>query len=100
MIIDSANERMNVDSFRFPDHAGSERDVREFWQRNSMDALSSSVHLDAMVSGTSYVLVWADKQGRPTITPYSCEQMVVQYKTGSLTEIQAAALFIMDPWGQ
>ncbi|SCD90646.1 Phage portal protein, SPP1 Gp6-like [Streptomyces sp. ScaeMP-e83] len=100
MIIDSANERMNVDSFRLPDHEGSDKDVREFWQRNSMDAFSSSVHLDAMVAGTSYVLVWADAEGRPTITPYSGEQMVVQYKTGSLTEIQAAALFIQDAWGR
>ncbi|MFE5092080.1 phage portal protein [Streptomyces sp. NPDC056638] len=100
MIIDSANERMNVDSFRFPDHEGSEKVVREIWQRNSMDAFSSSVHLDAMIYGTSYVLVWADEAGQPTITPYSAEQMVVHYKTGSLTEIEAAALFIMDPWGR
>ncbi|MFJ2114152.1 phage portal protein [Streptomyces sp. NPDC087850] len=100
MIVDSSNERMNVDSFRFPDYSQSAKDVREIWQRSSMDAFSSSVHLDAMIHGSAYVIVWADHQGQPLITPYSAEQLVVQYKTGSLTEIEAAALFLIDPWGR
>ena len=97
MIIDSTNERLHIDSFRLPDSPGTDKDAREFWQRSSMDAFSNSVHLDALIQGVSYVLVWADRDGEPTITPVSGEQMAVQYKAGSLTELEAAARFAHGP---
>ncbi|MFG3582569.1 phage portal protein [Streptomyces sp. NPDC047990] len=100
MIIDSTNERLTIDTFRIPDAPGTDKDAREFWQRSSMDAFSNSVHLDALIMGASYVLVWADKAGEPTITPVSGEQMAVQYKAGSLTELEAAARFYTDTWGR
>ncbi|WP_340376595.1 phage portal protein [Streptomyces sp. SS7] len=100
MIVDSTNERLHVDCFRLPDSPGTDKDSREFWQRSSMDAFSNSVHLDALIQGVSYVLVWADRNGDPTITPVSGEQMAVQYKAGSLTELEAAARFYLDSWGR
>ncbi|WP_079053791.1 phage portal protein [Streptomyces graminilatus] len=100
MIVDSTNERLHVDCFRLPDFPGTDKDSREFWQRSSMDAFSNSVHLDALIQGVSYVLVWADRNGDPTITPVSGEQMAVQYKAGSLTELEAAARFYLDSWGR
>ncbi|MFJ8041203.1 phage portal protein [Kitasatospora sp. NPDC096147] len=100
MIVDSANERMFVEGFRFPGSSGADRDARTFWQRSSMDAFSNSVHLDAMIQGTAYVLVWADKDGQPSIRPVSAESMAVQYKAGSLTELEAAANFYSDAWGR
>ncbi|MFF4557174.1 phage portal protein [Streptomyces sp. NPDC001422] len=100
LVIDSTNERLTIDSFRIPDSPGTDKDAKEFWQRSSMDAFSNSVHLDALIMGNSYVLVWADKAGEPTITPVSGEQMAVQYKAGSLTELEAAARFLTDTWGR
>jgi hypothetical protein len=100
MIVDSTNERLHIDSFRVPDSPGTDKEAREFWQRSSMDAFSNSVHLDALIQGVAYVLVWADSTGEPTITPVSGEQMAVQYKAGSLTELEAAARFYMDAWGR
>lgn len=100
MIVDSTNERLVVDSFRIPDAPGSVKDALEFWQRNRMDSFSNAVHLDALVTGKSFVIVWADKQGEPTITPVPWDQMAVQYKAGSYTELEAAARFYMDTWGR
>ncbi|MGG2462847.1 phage portal protein [Streptomyces sp. RGM 3693] len=100
LIIDSATERMTVDAFRIPESPGTDKDAWEFWQRSSMDVLSNAVHLDAMVQGRAYVLVWADEEGEPSILPVSAENMVVQYKPGSRTELQAAARFFMDDWGR
>ncbi|WP_280676808.1 phage portal protein [Kitasatospora sp. MAA19] len=99
MIVDSANERMHVDSFSLPGESGTDKDAREFWQRSSMDALSTAVHLDAMIQGTAYVKVW-EKAGEPLITPASADSMAVQYRTGSLTELDAAAHFTTDDWGR
>jgi hypothetical protein len=100
LIIDSATERMRVEGFRLPSKGGMDEDARSFWQRNSLDALANGVHLDAMVQGRAYVIVWADKDGEPLITPVSAEEMVVQYKPGSFTELEAAARFFQDAWGR
>ncbi|MFE7113930.1 phage portal protein [Streptomyces sp. NPDC057654] len=100
LIVDSSTERLGVDGFRMPDATGTDRDARFIWQRNSMDAFSNSVHLDALVQGQSFILVWADKHGQPAITPVSAEHMAIQYKPGSLAELEAAARFYHDDWGR
>ncbi|MEU3351289.1 phage portal protein [Streptomyces sp. NPDC037389] len=100
LIIDSATERMVVEGFRLPDSPGFDTDAREFWQRNSLDVLSNAVHLDAMLQGRAYVLVWLGDDGKVRITPRSGENMVVEYKAGSQTELEAAALFFTDSWGR
>jgi hypothetical protein len=98
-IVDSTNERLHVDSFRISGEDDG-KDAREFWQRSSMDAYSSSVHLEALITGVSYVVVWADAKGEPTITPVPGSRMAVSYKAGSLWELEAAARFEMDSWGR
>ncbi|MEU3436739.1 phage portal protein [Streptomyces sp. NPDC006863] len=97
-IVDSTNERLHVDSFRIPDDDG--KDTRRFWQQSSMDAYASSVHLEALITGIAYVVVWADAKGEPTITPVPSSRMAVSYKPGSLWELEAAARFEMDAWGR
>lgn len=101
MIVDATNERLNVDAFRIPGEDATDRDARVFWQRSGMDAYSTAVHLEALIQGRSYVVVWADpKTGEPTITPVSGERMAVCYKAGSLWELEAAARFEVDSWGR
>ncbi|MGW0930693.1 phage portal protein [Streptomyces sp. NPDC002644] len=100
LIIDSSTERMRVEGFRFPGEGEMDADARKFWQRNSLDSLSNGVHLDAMVQGRAYVIVWAGKDGEPTVTPVSAEEMAVQFKPGSFTELEAAARFFQDAWGR
>jgi hypothetical protein len=100
MIVDATNERLNVDSFRIPGDAGTDKDARVFWQRSSMDAYSNAVHLEALIQGRAYVVVWADKDGEPTITPVAADRMAVCYKAGSLWELEAAARFETDSWGR
>ncbi|MYX26045.1 phage portal protein [Streptomyces sp. SID8381] len=100
MIVDATNERLNVDSFRIPGTEGTDKDARQFWQRSSMDAYSNAVHLEALIQGRAYVVVWADQDGEPTITPVSAERMAVCYKAGSLWELEAAARFERDAWGR
>ncbi|MFD5069146.1 phage portal protein [Streptomyces sp. NPDC058369] len=101
LIIDSATERMRVEAFRIASEGGISEEAWEFWQRNSLDSLSNAVHLDAMVQSRAYVIVWKDnKTGEPIVTPVSAEEMAVQYKPGSLTELEAAARFFQDSWGR
>lgn len=101
LVIDSVNERLVVDGFRTDVQGGIDQEAKEFWQRSSMDVFSNAVHLDAMVHGQSFVLVWPERDtGEPNIIPISAENMAVQYKPGSMTELEAAARFYLDSWGR
>ncbi|MGK5496384.1 phage portal protein [Streptomyces sp. URMC 125] len=100
LIVDSVNERLAIDGFRMTSEPDADKDARDIWQRNFMDAESSAAHLDAMIQGVSYAVVWADKDGRPTITIESAQHVVVQYRPGSRRELEAAAKFFIDDWGR
>jgi hypothetical protein len=100
LIIDSVNERLAIDGFRMTDEPDADKDARDIWQRNFLDAESNAGHLDAMIHGTAFAVVWADADGKPTITLESAENVVVQYKPGSRREIEAAAKFYTDDWGR
>ncbi|MGW2709437.1 phage portal protein [Streptomyces sp. NPDC001356] len=100
LIVDSVNERLAVDGFRMTDEPDADRDAREIWQRNGMDAEHNAAQLDAMIQGVSYAVVWADEKGQPTITMESAEHVIVQYKPGSRRQLDAAAKFYIDDWGR
>ncbi|GCD99854.1 phage portal protein [Embleya hyalina] len=100
LIVDSVNERLAIDGFRMTEELHADKAASEIWQRNFMDAESNAAHLDALIHGVSYAIVWADKDGRPTITIESAEHVVVQYRPGSRREIEAAAKFYVDDWGR
>ncbi|MFE3579406.1 phage portal protein [Streptomyces vinaceus] len=100
LIIDSVNERMFIDGFRLSKEPAEDDLAREIWQRNRMDSESNSAHLDAMIQGAAYAVVWGDEDGKAVISVESAEHVVVQYKPGSRHEIEAAAKFYVDDWGR
>lgn len=59
------------------------------WLRNDMDLLSSVAHREALLFGDSYVMVWADALGRPTVTVESAKQVSCLFDPGT-REITAA----------
>ncbi|MCX5201494.1 phage portal protein [Streptomyces sp. NBC_00237] len=99
VVVDATSERLHVDSFRIPGEDDG-KEARYFWQKSSMDAYSTSVHLETLITGSSFVVVWPDTQGEPAITPVPATRMAVSYKAGSLWELEAAARFEPDPWGR
>ena len=59
------------------------------WLRNDLDQLSGVVHRESLLLGDSFVMVWADPQGRPKVTVESAKQVAVQRDPGT-REITAA----------
>ncbi|WP_422745184.1 phage portal protein [Mycobacterium sp. WMMD1722] len=59
------------------------------WIRNDLDQTSGVAHREALLLGDSYVIVWADRFGRPRVTVESAKQVAVQTDPGS-REITAA----------
>lgn len=59
------------------------------WIRNDLDQTSGVAHREALLLGDSYVIVWADRYGRPQVTVESAKQVAVMTDPGS-REIVAA----------
>ncbi|WP_199254450.1 phage portal protein [Mycolicibacterium mengxianglii] len=59
------------------------------WIRNDLDQTSGVAHREALLLGDSYVIVWADRFGRPLVTVESAKQVAVQIDPGT-REITAA----------
>lgn len=64
-------ERLRITGFRAAD-------VWAEWIRNDLDQTSGVAHREALLFGDSYVIVWADALGRPTVTIESAKQVAVQ----------------------
>ena len=66
------------------------------WVRNDLDQTSGVAHREALLLGDSYVIVWADKLGRPQVTVESAKQVAVLTDPGT-REVYAAIKRWDDP---
>lgn len=70
LVVDSLEERLDVEGFRFPGEPSADAELWRIWQANDMDGQSQQGHLDALVMGRAYVVVGsrADDPETPLIT--------------------------------
>ena len=80
VLVNALAERLRVTGFH-------DLEVAEAWARNDLDQRAGIVHREALTLGRSFVIVWADSQGRATATPESAHQVAVQRDpvTGTVT---------------
>lgn len=85
LVVDSLEDRLDVEGFRMGGTPDADAELWRVWQANDLDEWSQQCHLDALVHGRSFVLVWADTQDdrTPRITVESATQMSVQYDPAS-----------------
>jgi hypothetical protein len=57
LVVDSLEERLDVEGFRFPKEPDSDAELWRIWQANDMDEQSQQGHLDALVMGRAYVVI-------------------------------------------
>lgn len=57
LVVDSVEERLDVEGFRFPESPDSDDELWRIWQANDMDEQSQQGHLDALVMGRAYVVI-------------------------------------------
>ena len=53
------------------------------WVRNDLDQTSGVAHREALLLGDSFVIVWADRWGRPQVTVESAKQVAVVTDPGT-----------------
>lgn len=99
LVPDSISERLKPTGFRMSDEPKADKDAQEIWQRNFMDSESNAAHISSLVTGESYIVVWADEDKKPIMVPESGDQMVVQYRAGTKRVIDYALKQYRDDWG-
>lgn len=81
LVVDSIEDRLDVEGFRMGGNPVADGELWRIWQANDLDEWSQQAHLDALVHGRSFVLVWSDPDDEttPRITVESAQQMSVEY---------------------
>jgi hypothetical protein len=70
-------ERLRITGF------SGDPELWDDWVRNDLDQTSGVAHREALLLGDSYVIVWADRFGRPKVTVESAKQVAVLTDPGS-----------------
>ena len=99
LIVDSISERLSIRGFRMGPDEESDEDAWKIWQRSFLDADSNAAHIDSLVQGTSFLIVWEDDDKQPLITPESASEVTVQYAAGSRRLVEAGYREFIDDWG-
>ncbi|MDX2732875.1 phage portal protein [Streptomyces sp. PA03-2a] len=81
LVVDSVEERLDVEGFRFPKEPDSDDELWRIWQANDMDEQSQQGHLDALVMGRAYVVIGTreDDDKTPLVTVESALDMFAEF---------------------
>ena len=91
LVVDSLEQRLDVEGFRSPSRPGASDDLWNLWQANDLDESSAQAHVDALVYGRAFVMVWAGlDRAIPRITVESPLQVITE--TDPMTGQVAGAL--------
>jgi hypothetical protein len=66
LIVDTVEERLDVEGFRLPDEDAGDQDLWRVWQANDLDVTSQMGHVDALVMRRSYVCVGTNEDDADT----------------------------------
>ncbi len=98
LVVNSLEERLDVEGFRLAQDQPADDELWRIWQANDLDEGSQMAHVDSLVHGRSFAIVWAneDDPRTPLITVESAEQMTVQFEPGTTRVVAAAKHWAQD----
>lgn len=81
LVVDSVEERLDVQGFRYGTSEDADEGLAEIWQYNNLDEGSQMGHTDALITKTSFVIVGTnpDEQDMPLVTIESPQQCAVEW---------------------
>lgn len=104
LVIDSLEELLDIEGFRLDETSPADENLWNIWQANRLDVGSQLCHVEALLHGQAYALVWAapddalDANGPavPQITIESSELMSVVYDVTGTRIVKATKQFTKD----
>jgi hypothetical protein len=100
LVVDAVNERLRVVGFRFTGNEQGDLDVwQNVWQDNAFDAHSDEVHIESLVWGYAYAIVWPNDDGDVRITPEHPSEVICYAPASNRYLISMALKRWRDDWG-
>lgn len=98
LVISSLEELLDVEGFRTAQDAPADDGLWGIWQANRLDVQSQLCHLEALLHGRCYALVWADQTDgeHPRITVESSRHMSVRFDPSGTKITQAVKRWTED----
>jgi hypothetical protein len=78
LVVDSLEERLDVEGFRLPNEDSADEDLWRIWQENNLDEQSQLATIDALVMKRSYVAVGTNEDD-PDTPLVTCESPLEVY---------------------
>jgi hypothetical protein len=75
-VCETVKDRLKLDGFTV---STSQSVADELWRRNRLKVRANQVHLDALIDGDAYVILWPDPEGVPTFYPNRATTVVIEY---------------------
>ncbi|MEV0646089.1 phage portal protein [Phytomonospora sp. NPDC050363] len=81
LVVDSLDERLDVEGFRLRDAAEADDDLWDIWQFNDLDEVSQQGHVDALVMKRAFTITGANDEvgGLPLVTVESPLQVYADF---------------------
>lgn len=76
-VVETVKDRLKLDGFTVGGRAQGVAD--EIWRRNRLKVRAGQVHLDGLIEGDAYVIVWPDKEGVPVFYPNRGSAVCVEF---------------------
>lgn len=97
VVIDSAEERLDVEGFRLRGASDFDEDLMNVWHGNDLNELSGEAHLASMVSGASYLMIGPGIDSNiPRITVEYGDQVAVEVDPGTGNVVAALKVWSSD----
>ena len=100
LLVDAVNERLRVEGFRWSGTEGADLAVwQDLWQSNDLDARSDEVHVESLVWGYAYALVWPNDDGSIKITAEHPAEVITYAPASDRHYTTMALKRWQDDWG-
>lgn len=99
VVVDAAEERLNVEGFRVGEAAEGDKAAWAIWQANELDSQSQLAHTDALICGESYGVVWFGDGDTPDITVEHPTNCIVEHHPKRRRLRRAGLRVYLDDWG-
>lgn len=78
-VCETVKDRLKLDGFTVTGGGNAQAKADKIWRRNRLKVRANAVHLDALVEGDAYVIVWPDGEGIPVFYPNRGSAVVIRY---------------------
>lgn len=100
-IVETLKDRLTLTGFSIIGENEDEKTetqtrMDEIWRRNRLRVRANQVHLDALIEGDAYVIIWPDAEGVPVFFPNCAPNICIQYDEEQPGYIVKAAKAYVD----